>query len=442
MKRSKIDMRYAPLIFTIGYLLTTLGITIFGPVVYTSYNWPLVSIYLFIVSIAIGIGYFIGVRRPLVLPRRPSEVSRMMFDRKLFQIALAISFVGLLYTVFSFFASANVNLDINSVGQAYNDTYANYERNSGKYSLSFILYTIIAAPSFIVTIWGLFYFKKLSFLEKAATGLIVFGTPVVFMLSAGQQKTIGDLVIYISAIFALRAVIKGKPLSFGTILIILVVGIAGVAMFNIILTQRYAAIGIDALNINQREISLVRYDTNHPVFKIFGSGLGFTLSILCMYIGNGLVGLGYALEAPFTWSFMFGTAYPMSVIGERVFGLPFAYEYTYPYIAAYTSGWGESRWFSVFAWFASDFTFIGTIPIFAFFAYVYARCWIESTRFGNPFAILLFSLLTLGVVMMPANNQLMQTPGGMLTLIVTVVLYLMFRRRYNRPAQSVGTKRA
>ena len=434
MRISKMDMRFAPLIFIVGYLALTLAITVFGPVVYTQYNWPLVAIYLGAICFSITIGYFVGIRRPVAIQNRVSGISRALFDRKIFQVALVLSFVGLLYTIYSFLESATVNLDIGNVGQAYNDAYKNYERNSGTYSFSFILYTFIAAPSFIVTIWGIFFFNRISILEKLATLMIVFGTPLIFMLSAGQQKTIGDLVIYLSAIFAIRAAISGKPLNYQTILLILAVVLAGLAVFNIILTQRYAAIGIDALNINQREIELVRYDTTHPVFTIFGFGLGFTLSILCMYIGNGLVGLSYTLQAPFTWSFGLGTAYPMSVIGERVFGLPFAYEYTYPYVAAYTSGWGESRWYSVFSWFASDFTFIGTIPIFGFFAYVYARCWVESIRFANPFAIMLFSLLTLGVVMMPANNQLMQTPGGMLTLIVTVILYLMFRRRYNRPA--------
>ena len=441
MPRIKFDMRFAPLVFTVGYLMLTLAITVFGPVIYVGYDWPRVAAYLGAICVSISIGYFLGVRRPMALPTRGSGISYTRFDRKIFQVVLAISFLGLIYTLFEFLTSGAVNLDIGSVGRAYNDTYKYYEKNSGTYSFSFILYSLIAAPSFIVTIWGIYYLKYLNLLERGATLLVVFGAPVIFMLSAGQQKTIGDLIVYLSAIFILRAVIGGKSLNLKTVLIIAAVGVAGLAMFNIILTQRYDAIGINAININEREIDLVQYDTNHPVFKIFGFDLGFTLSILCMYIGNGLVGLGYALKAPFTWSFMLGTAYPLSVIGDRVFGLPFAYEYTYPYVAAYSSGWGESRWYSVFAWFASDFTFLGTIPIFGFFAYVYSRCWVESIRFANPFAILLFCLLTLGVVMMPANNQLMQTPGGLATLCVTVALYLMFRRRYNRPSPFMGSAR-
>jgi hypothetical protein len=115
-----------------------------------------------------------------------------------------------------------------------------------------------------------------------------------------------------------------------------------------------------------------------------------------------------------------------------VFGLPFYYYYTYPYMAGQATGWGESHWYSVFPWFASDFTFPGTVVLFGFFAYVYARTWAESVRFANPYAIMLFCLLTLGAVMIPGNNQLMG-PGNFITLILVTILYLTGRRAYNRP---------
>ena len=168
------------------------------------------------------------------------------------------------------------------------------------------------------------------------------------------------------------------------------------------------------------------------MFQLFGYDVGLALSVLCEYLGNGLVGLGYCLDAPFTWSHMLGSSYALGVVGERVFGLPFYYYSSYPYMAGLTSGWGESHWYTVFPWFASDFTFPGTVILFGFFAYVYSRAWIESVRFANPYSIMLFCWMTLGVVMMPANNPLMYAPGALLTLGLVTTLYLANRRSYNR----------
>lgn len=432
MKLPNLSVRYAPIFFIVLYLIFTFLVSSFGPVLYVNYDRLGVAGYLLAVTVSMVVGYHLAIRKPLVLAHPRQVVPGVPFSRKFFQVMLVLSFVGLAYSIFSFARAGNVNLDVTQVGQAYSDAYVGYERNSGTYSMAFILYTLFSVPNFIATIWGIYFFKKLSLGEKIGVVVVVFGAPLVFALTAGQQKTIGDLIIYLAAIFCLRAGLRGRIITPRTLGLIALIGFIGIGAFTAILSQRYAAIGIDAFNINSREVALVQYDTGHPIFRIFGPNLGFTLSILCMYLGNGLVGLSYALHAPFTWSHMLGFAYPLSVIADRVAGLGFPYYDTYPYIAAYTSGWGETRWYSVFAWFASDFTFPGTVILFGFFAYVYARAWVESITFANPYSILLFSLLTLGAVMMPANNQLMQTPGGMLVLMAVVALYLTYRRAYNQ----------
>lgn len=426
-----------PIIFIIGYLAFTFVLTLVGPVVYANFDAVRVGLYLSAVGIAMLIGYNFAVRKSMAMAMSNTPVINRGWEQTFFDTVLAISLLGFAYTLFNFITSG-ANLDIGSVGEAYSELY---ERERGAvsqgYSASFILYSILAAPTFLINILGIYYFRNLSLARKLAVVAVVFGVPIIFMLSAGQQKTIGDLIVYLGAILVIKASIHRKPLSARTIILLCGVGLVGLYVFSFILSNRYAAIGIGAHNINYRESDLLFYDTAHPLFQIFGPDQGFALSAFVMYLTNGLNGLSYALHTDPTWSHFYGSSYSISVIAERYLGLPPVIDLTYPSVTAYESGWGTTRWYSVFAWFASDFTWFGTIPLFGWLSYVYGRCWAEIVEFRNPFAMLLFCLLSLGVVMIPANNQLMQSPGGLATLGVTVVLYLTFRRRYNRPELAV-----
>lgn len=423
---------YWPLIFFIAYLAFTLLLTVAGPVVYLHFDMVRVGLYLSAITAAVIAGYVVAVRGRMITPTAATPAIDPNWERLFFNVLLGVSGLGFLFTLATFIAQG-ANLSLSGAGEAYFDLY---ERERGAaaqgYSLSFILYSALAPFIFMLNVLGLYYFRKLGVFQKILVAVVVFGSPVIFMLNAGQQKTIGDLVVYMGCIFVIVASRSRKPISLKIYALLLFVAMAALYTFSFILANRYAAIGIGAHNINYREIDLLYYDTTHPVFRIFGPDRGFAISAVVMYLTNGWNGLSYALHTEPTWSYLYGSSYSISIIAERYMGLESVLDLTYPSVTAYESGWGTTRWYSVFAWFASDFTWIGTIPLFGWLAYVYGRCWAEIVEFRNPFSMLLFSLLTLGVVMMPANNQLMQTPGGLATLGLTVVMYLAYRRRYNR----------
>jgi len=425
-------MRYAPLFFIIGFLAFAFFLTVFGPVKYYEFDATRVMLYLGAICLSISIGYVIGVRVPMARPYSSAAIARTLYDRRLFNFMAALAFTGFIFTLITSLFFKGISFDPTSIGKTYTQGYKNYVKDSGTYSLTFIMSSLMAAPSFLVTIWGLYYFKTFRIWTQAVILLVAIGLPVILTLSLGTQERTGYLMVFVSAMFLLKATSRGTVIKPRTIAIVVTIAIAGIAAMTTILSQRYASIAINALNINKNDLAVIHFDINHPLFRLVGPDLGFILSELCEYLTNGIVGLSYALHTPFTWSFMFGASYPISVIGERLFGLPFAYLHTYPYLAAMESGWGEQRWYTIFSWFASDFTFFGTIPLFGFFAFAYARCWLEGIRFENPFAILLFCELSLGVVMMTANNQLMASPGSLATLGVVVFLYVRYRRRYNR----------
>lgn len=423
---------YRPLQFILFYNVAAVLMAHYGPIYYPDLDFYLVASYISLILAAITVGYMHGIRVQEALPQAP--VARTdFFPRRLFLVFLVLALIGFAVNLATQIASGSANFDLNSLGDTYISAYEGYELNSGNYKLSFILYTLFLAPTFFTTIWGLFYFKFLPHLLKLATVAITLLFPLIFTLISGTQKNIGDLMIYLFSVILARQVTFERKISPIAVVVVAVIGVVGVFALSQILAQRAASVGIDLFNINRRETYQVVYDSTHVVFRLFGPDLGLPLSTLTGYLTNGLNGLSYSLKLPSTWSHFLGTSYSVSVIANRVFGIPFPYHDTYPHMAGLINGWGENRWHSVFSWFASDFTFAGTVPIFGWLGYVYARCWRETITFANPFSVALFCLLSLGVVMMPANNQLMQSPGAMLTLVTTCFLYLRFRRRFNQP---------
>ena len=428
MKRTADPAKFLPLAITLGFYAFVFFVTVAGPIDFVDFDAWKVGFFLSALGVAITVGYVLGVQSPMAQPRSHDPVRNVKTMKRVFKYALIVAVLGFVINLVLTIATGALNFN---VGETYKSLYQDYEKNSGHYSLPFLIYTALAAPIFIVTILGLHFFRRLPRLWRIAVVVVAFGSPLVFTLSSGTQKTIGDVIIYMCALFLVSFGNGRMPIKPRTMVLTAIAAVGGLSAMATVLAQRFATAGITGDNINANTSDLMRFRLDHPVFQILGMDLGFVVSELCNYLTNGFNGLSYSLNAPPTWSFMFGSSYSMSVIGQRVLGLPFAYEYTYPYLAGIRSGWGETLWYSGFSWFASDFTFFGVVPLFGLFAYAYGRCWLESIRFRNPFSIMLFCLMTLGMIMMTANNQIMQTPGGLLTLIVTVVLYIRYRRRFN-----------
>ena len=119
------------------------------------------------------------------------------------------------------------------------------------------------------------------------------------------------------------------------------------------------------------------------------------------------------------------------VIANRIFGVPFMLDETYPLRMEAETGYAAmSKWHTVFPWVASDFTFPGALLVFYLVARVYATTWVEAIRDHNPVSILFFCVLTLGMVFVPANNQLMIAPDSIIALWLLAFVWFLRRGRY------------
>ncbi|MEP2101079.1 MAG: hypothetical protein ABJP02_18565 [Parasphingorhabdus sp.] len=424
-------MAYTPLRFLLAYLSVTLLIAIFGPTIY--FNFPIQNTVIFMVATmaVMTFGFINGVRLP-IKPPKSGEKEDTKFVRNLFRVSLFISAMSLIFVVSVALFDGNFNTDITAIGATYLDGYEGYERNSGTYGLQFLIYSFGLPFAFITNIWGLYYFRTLTKAEKLAVLFVLVGSLIFYVLGSGKQKQLGDTIIYIIAIVAIKKGVTNQGIKLRTLIIGIFAGILSIFSFAFILAQRYAALSTDAFNYNQKSLNNIAINVDHPIFKLFGPDMGFSLTVFLSYLSQGYYGLGLATTVNHSWTYFLGFSYSLSVIANRIFGVEWVWPDTLLYQTGVQTGWGETKWHTAFTHFATDFTFPGTILLFGFIAYLFARSWISAIRYENPFSILMFSLLTLGAFFLPANNQLLHSPGNLLTVIIISILYMAKARSHNR----------
>jgi hypothetical protein len=198
-------------------------------------------------------------------------------------------------------------------------------------------------------------------------------------------------------------------------------------------SQRYDLLGVTVENYGIRSGGQLYFDTDHFIFKILGNklGLGFTV-LLTGYLSSGYYGLSLCFKLPFEWTYGIGNSYFMSKLISLVFNTSEIYENTYLNRMSEEFGRdGLRTWNTVFPWLASDFTFLGTLLIFIFVGYFWQTAWLEIVKYRNPVSILLFSILSLGLVFVPANNQLFNSIDTFISTTSTILFWLIFHKKYN-----------
>lgn len=431
-------LAYAPLKLCLAYLATTMTIAFLGPIEY--YQFPIHKTFVFMVAvmIAIYVGFSAGVHARI---RTSKTICRkdVSFFENLFRVSLAVSIIALLGSIIQGIMQGTLNTDVSSIGNAYISSYAYLDdgvRNSGSYSLSFIVFTFTYPFSFIAFVMGFYYFNKMSSAEKLVFIAYVCLYILYYVVGSGKMKYLGDLMIYSIAVIAIKHGAKGRSLDWKIIFSSAVALIGGGIALLAVLGQRYAALGFTAANANVRTNALIHFDLQHPVFKLFGETTGLNMALLLSYVSQGYYGLGLGLETDWEWTKFEGFSYSISVLCNRVLGLDWVWPHTLVSQVGINWGWDDSKWHTVFTHFATDFTFPGTVVLFGWFAYIYARVWVKAITFHNPSAVLMFVMLTIGMFFMPANNQLLQAPSGLLLVIIIATIYLRYDRRLNVGAPS------
>ena len=441
MDKVEKKMRNLPVKLVIIYILATFFISVVGPMKYIGYKYWNVALFLALVLAAFGLGYYGAHKRKIVWQTSSSshfsgiryeKYNRSCLMRQFVQAAILIA---LLVCILEFLQLYRMNpglLHIGNIGSNYANSRASFD--DAGYSITTLLRFVTAFFRNISIILGLYYFKKFDLIYKCIwicfMGLLVFNNVIGY----GTQKIMGDIIVYAVVIAAIKMLDKSAKYRRRIILLCMAGVLAGVVLFTIMQAERAASIGLTAANFSSRSDGLAYYDTDNIIFKILGDKLGYGFSaLITSYLSSGYYGLSLCLQLPFIWCFGVGNSYALSVFANRFLGWENMYYQSYLYRMEETFGRNGLRsWNTIFPWLASDLTFPGVIILFLFVGYIWSVAWDEILKYRNPISIVLFANISLGLIFVPANNQLFSGIDACMTTPFVIIMWLVCHKRFNR----------
>lgn len=422
---------YIPLKLTILYVAITFLLSVIGPVTYLKYDYKywLVFMYLFAVFAFMALGYNVGLRSNrvtrFIIVKKTKKEKGWKSAYKLIKISIIVALLSLILEVLYLYASGSFHISLSSLGDNY---FQDIDGSSG------IMVFRFATDFFRVSCctMGFFYFKRLK--KKYRLGVILVALLIlsVALFGYGQQKSIGDLFIYLAVALFTNSIKSVAKLSSRTKKIIIIGGITVLFALAFIQSQRYKMIGVTASNYASRSTGEIGYNTDSIIFKIFGDDIGFGLSvILTSYLSMGYYGLSLCMQMPFKWTYGVGSSRALTKLLEKI-GILGIDSRTYLGRLGSTYGRdGLASWNTIFPWLASDMTYLGVIFYFFFVGYVMGKSWKEVLERDNPISYMMFAILMLMVCFVPANNQLFHSYGSFVSTICILFLWFFSRGNYN-----------
>lgn len=397
-----------------AFVLSCLG---FGPVGYRDLNiWPLLTFigaFLLLLSLGFAIGagpqWSDSAEGAIASPPEPSFL-RLLWP-------LTIWSVGSAFYSWLIPALSGQTVSLSAIGESYVEGYRGYVRGTATIDAAYIVTIFDQTIVTLTLLLGLGHLGTLKGALRAAVLFVLASYVLTNVLYTGKQKYLGDAVIFLGAILLIslarrRARIRFMTVMKATVGVLLVTG-----LFAEMLRQRYIAAGVDVENVIDKLHPLMTWDTDSVLFRLLGPQYGFAAGFFLIYFSNGLYGLSLSLSLPFEWSYFAGSSYSLGRIVEVGLDAPGGIlAHTYPYRVGEVYGWGFDKWHSAFAWLASDLTFPGVLALTPFAGFIYARSWRHAVARTNPFAAPFFCYLTLGLMFIYSNNQLVHSLAGVFVL--------------------------
>lgn len=428
-------MRYKPLKIIIIYILFTVFISFFGPMKYINYDKGSVFLYICGILLCLSVGSLFADKKfkSVDFEARYSDVEKQ-WDKtieKFLKIAIVMFFIAGFLEFTDILIKAPYLFSIKNIGRNY---LAVREGETSGYSIAVIFRFFTGVFRIVSITLGIYYWKKLTRALRLMLLLAITFLILTNVVAYGTQKFLGDIIIYSSIVAFIKMLdIEKKKRRKIYKYLFLLISIA-VIIFSFMLWKRYELISVNAYNFQFKSWGYSYFDTDHIIFKIFGQKIGFGLAMLLSgYLSIGYHGLSLCFDIPFDWSYGIGNSYVLSKFFNEVLGTDNIYNRTYlAKLTQYYGISGTSTWHTIFPWLASDFTFPGTLILFIFIGYIWHYTWCEILAYKNPFSIVIFSTITLGMIFIPANNQLFHGIDTFISTVFVIVFWLAFHKKYNK----------
>jgi hypothetical protein len=421
------NRKYTPIKLFNFYILLTLVISIFGPWEYAGYNKSYVFFYMiiFLGFSTMTYVYFVNKSKGITFVISKNNKSKKKL-KGLWVAKKSILMALILFSVMLLIKVLTIGLpEFSNIFRLMAQAYTNKSITASTFNLSAWLFNYFSIFYVGAIVLGSYYFRYLNKRYKIMLILVVVISMAYHLIFVGNQKAIGDLLIFISSALFVKYAQSGKRIRFKVILFVLFGVLCSFLLFSYVIQNRMSLWNVEYYSIGNKAF----LDVNHWMLALFSSNIKLGAGTFLYYLSSGYYGLSLTLELPFVWSYGFGSSFELRHLFNRLLPLTDEFIGSYPVRMEAQTGWGAySNWHTIFPWLASDFTFWGAIIVVCIFIAIYAVSWNRILRNGHWINLLMFANLNIMLLYVPANNQLFQTRAS---LLVTLIITLLWIFNYN-----------
>lgn len=424
-------MKKLPIRFHTVYITVTMLISFFGPRVYENYNKLIVFVFIVFYLMIVNYGFALGIKSNIKVTK---SLKRENKGLKILNWFLYCSIFLYIIQAIYLYKNSQLSLNISNMGTNYISFYENYDDSKDGSAFSFELLMLIlnSIPKFICLALGFFYYKKLPTKLRVLFFVLLFLIILTQTISTGNQKSLGDIFIFGMFAFLVKGYLYIKTHKLKIIVVSVFVFSFILAIFSYSQYSRLESRDISTIEINGLVGSYSRYDLTHPLFSIFGDKVAMGIAVFTTgYLSGGYYGLSKCLELPFVWTYGIGNSLSISRIFEKFTGIEILKKtYLFRMEKKYDIP-GLSQWHTCFPWLASDLTFLGTLLFFFPISFLYGKSWREAVEYNNPLSFLMFCLLTVMFIFVPANNQIFMGYDYICISFFLFIWWIFGHKKYN-----------
>lgn len=278
------------------------------------------------------------------------------------------------------------------------------------------IYTLLSPVRILVIVYSIYYYKRIGKVNQILTWILLFIFSML-TISKGQFVGIGNVAAIILVPLFFKAKHENSLAKFkrqGSIVLFVFI-----ALFIINQFVRAEALGNDFVS---------SYDSECFFISVFGESIGGGILRLFSYFTHGYKGLNYCLQLPFEWTNGYGGSRALDGYIVQYLRVPSVFDDTYPMRVEHVFGYDcQKSWPTAFAWWASDFTFIG-VGIWMYFITTTTINVVKDVFYNKSiWAMSFLYQLVILLVFLPMNNQVFQTRDSLIATVGTFILWKIFK---------------
>lgn len=439
LRDEKKNLLLFPLLLVEIYLTGVILLYVLGPWDWPTHRPALFFLMIFLYQLFFFIGYLFAINKKNsnLVNLETSKNYRNSITKFLY-IMIIINFI---YVILNFFQTVGLSSFsfINIINAFSNGLLNPSEQYLMKFSVApdnsifnylSVLFAPIVWPVFPLSFYN---FKELNIIYKFIVIVSLF-FELGRWIATGTSKGIIDIMVILLVIIVIRYMqnkidnkrsrIKFNIKKYKFPIIIISLLVLGLLFFSNNVEDR--------VNQNWNNYSYsngnVRIDHESPLMKMTPNSLKPTLIYLTSYLTQGYYAFSLALDLDFHPMFGVGNSMFLMENLNEIFSWNL-YENTYQ-SRMNIYGWEPyANWHSFYVWASNDVHYVGVVLIMFFMGYLFGSTYKKSLFERDPVSISLLCLISIMIMYLPANNQLLSYPTTFMAFWV-LLFYWILRKKY------------